>query len=227
MDWHRWASAGAVTEKPGGFCGFEEKNPLSPLKLIHSALGSLILNKQIYFCTFDNLKVWLPSNSGEGCNIAGACPYRAIGGSSSSSTDPPLEGLNNLSTIMCTSIFHIIHTDFLCGNLGHMSGLWMFHVDVKNTYPFTFSFRFQLLSKANSLTLSQVRTQEPMILLKYFESQFLQFFNCVNPCSCQPQWWNIHNIYKRCYFCFNQLPKIKKKQRTLLTASADGVTNSH
>ena len=51
-----------------------------------------------------------------------------------------------------------------------------------------------------------------MILLKYFESQFLHFFNCVNPCSCQPQWWNIHNIYKRCYFFFSQLPKIKNRK---------------
>ena len=81
LDWHRCASTGVVTEKPGGFYGFKQ-NLCSPLKLIHSALGSVISNKQIIF-VFLSIWVRLPSNSRKGCHIAGACPYRAIGGSSS------------------------------------------------------------------------------------------------------------------------------------------------
>ena len=55
---------------------------------------------------------------------------------------------------------------FWHGGLGDIS---MFTVDAKNTHPFTFLYRLQLFSKANSLTLGHV--WEPMTLLEIFKRQ--------------------------------------------------------
>ena len=65
-----------------------------------------------------------------------------------------------------------------------------------------FCSRTQLFSEANSLTLGHVWSQ-----LKIFKRQFLDFFNSKNSSSCQQR----GGIYKRCYFCLSQHPKIKKE----------------
>ena len=91
---------------------------------------------------------------------------------------------------------------FWHGGLGDIS---MFTVDAKNTHSFIFSYRFQLFSEANSLTLSHVWSQWYYWKFSNVSSSnflILRIQVLVNSSG---------GIYKRCYFCLSQLPKIKKE----------------
>ena len=43
--------------------------------------------------------------------------------------------------------------------------------------------------------------------MKIFKGQFLNFFNAAN----QKKWGGSHEMYDKCYFCWDQLPKLKKE----------------
>ena len=91
---------------------------------------------------------------------------------------------------------------FWHGGLGDIS---MFTVDAKNTHPFTFLYRLQLFSKANSLTLGHVWSQWHYWKFSNASSSIfliLRIQVLVNSSG---------GIYKRCYFCLSQLPKTKKE----------------
>ena len=88
---------------------------------------------------------------------------------------------------------------------GGLSDISMFTVDAKNTHPFTFMYRLQLFSKANSLTLGHVWSQWHYWKFSNASSSIfliLRIQVLVNSRG---------GIYKRCYFCLSQLPKIKKE----------------
>ena len=107
---------------------------------------------------------------------------------------------------------------FWHGGLGDIS---MFTVDAKNTHPFTFLYRLQLFSKANSLTLGHVWSQWHYWKFSNASSSIffiLRIQVLVNSSG---------EIYRICYFCLSQLPKIKKAQQTLFSVKgAGGVTKS-
>ena len=91
---------------------------------------------------------------------------------------------------------------FWHGGLGDIS---MFTVDAKNTHPFTFLYRLQLFSKANSLTLGHVWSQWHYWKFSNASSSIfliLRIQVLVNSSG---------EIYKICYFCLSQLPKTKKE----------------
>ena len=49
--------------------------------------------------------------------------------------------------------------------------------------------------------------KDQMRKMKIFNGQFLNIFDAVN----QKSWGGSHEIYDKCYFCLDQLPKLKKR----------------